>query len=58
MEITRTNIAAGWYMTQNVLAKIEYVTSSYDGAGFVGFANDRYVGAEYDGFVLEAVIGF
>jgi hypothetical protein len=56
MEITRTNIAGGWYMTQNVLAKIEYVTSSYDGAGF---ADDvRFAGAEYDGFVLEAVISF
>jgi hypothetical protein len=56
MEITRTNIAGGWYMTPNVLAKIEYVTSSYDGAGFAD--DPRFGGAEFDGFVLEAVIGF
>ncbi len=56
MEISRLNVGGGWYLTQNVLAKAEYVTSSYDGDGF---ANDiRYAGAEFSGFVLEAAISF
>lgn len=53
-EISRVNIGGGWFLTDNVLAKVEYVTSSYDGAGFTG----KYAGAEYDGVVLEAVINF
>lgn len=55
MEISRFNIGAGWYMTRNVLAKIEYVTSSYDGDGYNG---TRFQGAEFDGINLEAVISF
>jgi hypothetical protein len=53
-EISRINIGGGWFLTDTVLAKVEYVTSSYDGAGFTG----KYAGAEYDGIVLEAVINF
>ncbi len=53
-EITRVNIGGGWYLTDNVLAKVEYVTSTYDGAGWTG----KFAGAEFDGVVLEAVIGF
>lgn len=53
-EISRFNLGGGWFLTNNVLAKIEYVTSSYDGAGFVGM----YEGASFDGIVFEAVISF
>jgi hypothetical protein len=55
-EISRLNVGGGWYLTDNVLAKAEYVGSSYNGDGF---ANDpRYGGAEWNGFVLEAAISF
>jgi hypothetical protein len=53
-EITRLNVGGGWFLTRNVVTKVEYVTSSYDGAGFTG----KYAGAEYSGVVIEAVISF
>ncbi|MFN1836138.1 hypothetical protein AB2B38_012810 [Balneola sp. MJW-20] len=55
IDITRLNLGAGWFMTQNVLAKIEYVTSTYDGNGWNG---TKFEGAEFSGVVLEAVISF
>ncbi len=51
-EIDRINVGGGWFLTPNVLSKLEYVTSSYD-----GFTNDL-AGARYNGVVLEAVISF
>jgi hypothetical protein len=55
IDISRTNLGFGWFMTKNVLMKTEYVTSKYDGDGFVG---TKLQGAEFDGIVIEAVIGF
>lgn len=55
IEISRTNFGGGWFLTNNVMAKLEYVTSSYDGDGFAG---SKFQGAEYDGIVIEAVISF
>lgn len=54
-EIKRTNLGFGWYMTNNMMLKTEYVTSSYSGAGFQGTSLQ---GAEFDGIVIEATIGF
>lgn len=54
-DINRINIGGGWYMTKNVMAKLEYVTSKYDGDGYAG---SKYQGAEFNGIVFEAVIGF
>lgn len=55
IEISRFNIGGGWFMTNNVLAKLEYVTQSYDGDGFNGGPFD---GAEFNGIMLEAVVSF
>lgn len=55
LEITRTNFGGGWFLTNNVMAKLEYVTSTYDGDGWAG---SKFQGAEFDGFVIEAVISF
>lgn len=55
IEITRTNIGGGWFLTNHVMAKLEYVTSAYDGDGWAG---SKFQGAEFDGVVLEAVISF
>jgi hypothetical protein len=53
-EISRLNLGGGWFLTPNVLSKLEYVTANYDGAGFT----NQYAGAEYSGLMLEAVISF
>ncbi|MGM0547431.1 MAG: hypothetical protein ACQEST_12005 [Bacteroidota bacterium] len=54
-EISRFNIGGGWFLTKNVMAKLEYVTQSYSGDGFV---DTKYEGGEFDGIMLEAVISF
>jgi hypothetical protein len=55
IEINRTNLGGGWYLTNNVLTKLEYVRGTYEGAGF---ANTKFQGAGFDGVVIEAVISF
>lgn len=54
IDITRVNFGGGWFMTKNVLAKIEYVNQSYD-----GFATgDRFDEGKFNGLMVEAVISF
>lgn len=53
-EINRLNIGGGWYLSKNILTKIEYVKQSYSGDGWTG----RFAGAEFSGVNVEAVIGF
>ncbi len=55
IEIDRFNIGGGWFMTKNVLTKVEYVTQNYDGDGF---QESLYDGAEFNGLVIEAVVSF
>ncbi|CDF78854.1 conserved hypothetical protein [Formosa agariphila KMM 3901] len=50
--ISRFQASAGWFMTKNILAKLEYVTQSYD--DFTGLYED----AQFDGVMFEAVISF
>lgn len=52
VDITRFNIGGGWFLTKNVLAKVEYVDQSYD--GFTGTFED----GGFSGLMLEAVISF
>lgn len=54
-EINRINIGGGWFMTKNVVAKLEYVNQKYEGAGYNG---TKYQGGEFKGVMLEAAIGF
>lgn len=54
VEISRYNLAAGWFMTKNILAKLEYVNQDYDGFG----VNDIRHEGNFNGFVLEAAISF
>lgn len=49
LSVDRWQIGAGWFMTENVLMKAEYVTQSYD-----GFQD----GAEFNGVVVEGVVSF
>ena len=54
IDITRFNIGGGWFMTKNIVAKVEYVTQKYD-----GFATGNVLdGGKFSGFVAEAVISF
>lgn len=54
MEISRINIGAGWFISKNILTKIEYVKQNYNGSAWTG----RFAGAEFSGVNFEAVISF
>lgn len=56
IEIKRFNVGGGWFLTKNVLTKLEYVKQTYDGDGYAGSA--QYEGLEFNGFVIEAAISF
>lgn len=53
-EIRRINFGGGWYLTPNVMAKLEYVNQQYSGDGNTG----AFDNAEFKGVVIEATIGF
>jgi hypothetical protein len=54
VKVERTAIAAGWFVTKNILLKAEYVTQK-----FRDFPNTdiRYNG-EFNGWMVEGIIGF
>lgn len=54
VEIDRINLGAGWFMTKNIMAKLEYVKQTYDGFG----TGSKFNGGQFDGVMLEAVISF
>jgi hypothetical protein len=54
VDMSRFNLAAGWFMTKNVLAKVEYVNQKYNGFP----ASDLRNGGKFDGIMLEAIISF
>ena len=54
VKIQRTSLAAGWFITKNILLKGEYVTQKY--MDFPG--TDIRSNGKFDGFVIEGVIGF
>lgn len=54
IEVERFNIGGGWFLTNNVLAKLEYVNQTYDGYP----AGDLRENGEFKGIMLEAVISF
>ena len=50
----RWQLAGGWFITRNVLAKAEYVTQTYNGYPVTNIRN----GGTFHGMVLEGVVGF
>ncbi|MGK7396930.1 MAG: hypothetical protein ACNS62_20305 [Candidatus Cyclobacteriaceae bacterium M3_2C_046] len=52
--INRFNLGGGWFMTRNVLAKIEYVSQNYTD----GFDGQIFEDASFNGIMLEAAISF
>ncbi|MEB2773886.1 hypothetical protein SYJ56_01120 [Algoriphagus sp. D3-2-R+10] len=55
IEISRLNVGGGWFMTQNVIVKLEYMNQEYK-SGYA--AASIYNGAKFDGVNLEAAISF
>lgn len=54
VKIKRTQLGAGWFMTNNILLKLEYVNQTYDGFA-VGSVLDS---GKFNGLMLEAAISF
>jgi len=53
--VSRIAIAGGWYVTKNMLAKIEYSNQKYTGVPNVNYILN---GAEFHGISAQAVIAF
>jgi hypothetical protein len=54
MNISRLNFGGGWFLTDNIITKVEYVNQQYNGDAWTG----RFAGAEFNGVMLEAAISF
>ena len=54
VKVERTSLAAGWFITQNILLKAEYVTQRYKDFP----AADIRSNGKFEGFVVEGIIGF
>ncbi|MEX0928291.1 MAG: hypothetical protein WD266_04385 [Balneolales bacterium] len=52
VDITRLNVGGGWFLTDNVLTKVEYVKQSYNGF------NSILEEGKFNGLMIEAVISF
>jgi hypothetical protein len=54
VSVDRFNIGGGWFMTKNILTKVEYVNQQYNDYP----TGDLYDDAKFNGFNIEAVISF
>lgn len=54
VDISRFNIGGGWFLTKNVLAKLEYVNQQYNDFPAGNILED----GEFNGVMIEAVISF
>ncbi|MBS9524465.1 hypothetical protein KI659_10605 [Litoribacter alkaliphilus] len=54
LKLTRLNLGGGWFMTKNILTKLEYVDQRYEGFA----ATSKYNGARFHGVNIEAAISF
>ena len=52
--INRIQAGAGWFITKNVLAKLEYVNQEYKDFD----RTSRFADGKFNGFMIEAVVGF
>ena len=65
-KIDRFNIAGGWFMTKNILAKVEYVTQKYNESDVWNVMDtstpkqqkSALSGGKFNGIMFEATIGF
>lgn len=54
VSMDRVQVGGGWFVTKNVLAKLEYVSQNYNNFA----ANDIRNGGKFNGLMIEGVIGF
>lgn len=54
VKIDRASFAAGWFITKNLMLKGEYVSQKYKNFA----ASDIRNGGKFDGFVIQAAVGF
>jgi len=54
VDVNRSNVGAGWFITPNVLMKGEYVTQQYNKFP----TSDIRSGGKFNGFVIEGVVAF
>lgn len=54
INVDRLQLGAGWFITKNILAKLEYVTQSYSDFD----ASSIFADGEFDGLMMEAVLSF
>jgi hypothetical protein len=54
VSVDRFNLGAGWFMTKNILTKVEYVNQNYNDYPVA----DIHSNGQFDGIVFEAVISF
>jgi hypothetical protein len=54
VDVNRSNLGAGWFITPNVLMKGEYVTQQYNKFP----TSDIRSGGKFNGFVIEGVVAF
>jgi hypothetical protein len=52
--IDRVQISGGWFITKNILTKIEYVRQNYNNFN----PNDIRHGGKFEGFMIEGVVAF
>jgi hypothetical protein len=54
ININRVQASGGWFVTKNILAKVEYVDQKYKGF----LPSDIRHGGQFNGIMFEAVLGF
>jgi hypothetical protein len=54
VSVDRFNLGAGWFMTKNILTKLEYVNQNYNDYPVA----DIHSNGQFNGIVFEAVISF
>ena len=53
--VNRFNIGGGWFLTKNILAKVEYVSQQYED---YPVSQVQFSGGKFSGLMIEAVIAF
>jgi hypothetical protein len=54
LKINRINVGGGWFLSKNIVMKLEYVKQQYTGDAWTG----RFGGAQFDGVNIESAISF
>lgn len=57
--INRLETGLGWFMTKNILAKLDYISQNYKGfSQYTGTTPNDLYGGKFNGLMFEAVIAF